>query len=63
LNHKKEWLKLVKEELENMEILKVFTIVNMVTSGTNIISSKWLFKYKRDSSSKLIKRKARIFAK
>jgi len=63
LNDKSEWLKSVKEELDNMERLKVFTVVNTVPSGSNIISSRWVFKYKRDSNGKIIKRKARLIAK
>jgi len=46
-----------------MERLKVFTVVNTVPSGSNIISSRWVFKYKRDSNGKVIKRKARLVAK
>ena len=46
-----------------MERLKVFTVVNTVPSGSNIISSRWVFKYKRDSNGKIIKRKARLVAK
>ena len=63
LNDKSEWLKSVKEELDNMKRLKVFTVVNTVPSGSNIISSRWVFKYKRDSNGKVIKRKARLVAK
>jgi len=46
-----------------MERLKVFTVVSMVPSGSNIISSRWVFKYKRDSNGKVIKKKARLVAK
>jgi len=42
---------------------KVYSIVNKVPSGSNIISSRWAFKYKRDSNGKVIKRKARLVAK
>ena len=63
LNDKSEWLKSVKEELDNMERLKVFTVVSTVPSGSNIISSRRVFKYKRDSNGKVIKRKARLVAK
>ena len=42
---------------------KVYSIVNKVPSGSNIISSRWAFKYKRDSNGKVIKIKARLVAK
>jgi len=60
---KTEWLNAVKEELNNMEKLKVFNIVKTVPSESNIISSRWVFKYKRDANGKIIKRKARLVAK
>ena len=63
LKDKKEWLTSVKEELDNMKKHKVYSIVDKVPSGSNIISSRWVFKYKRDSNGKVIKRKARLVAK
>ena len=38
-------------------------MLNKVPSGSNIISSRWVFKYKRDSNGKVIKIKARLVAK
>jgi len=63
LKDKKEWLTSVKEELDNMKKHKVYSIVDKVSSGSNIISSRWVFKYKRDSNGKVIKRRARLIAK
>ena len=53
----------LNEELKNMEKLNVFQIVNSVPEGSNVISSGWVFKYKRDSNGNIIKRKARLVAK
>eukprot|EP00833_Pecoramyces_ruminatium_P004151 jgi/Orpsp1_1/1178183/evm.model.c7180000064349.1 len=63
MKDKKEWLTAVNEELSNMEKLNVFTEVKKVPSGSNIISSRWVFKYKRNDEGKIIKRKARLVAK
>ena len=45
-----KWLNAVKKELEIMKNLNVYKIVRTVPSGSNIISSRWVFKYKRDAS-------------
>ena len=63
MNDKEEWLKAVNEELINMKKLNVFTKVKRVPSGSNIISSRWVFKYKKNDEGKIIKRKARLVAK
>ena len=47
----------VNEELKNMEKLNVFQIVNSVPEGSSVISSRWVFKYKRDSNGNIIKEK------
>jgi len=43
--------------------LNVFTDVKSVPKGTNIISPKWVFKYKYDLNGNLAKRKARLVAR
>ena len=58
-----EWLKAVNDELENMKKLNVFRIINNIPKGANIVSCKWVFKYKRDSNGNIIKRKARLVAR
>jgi len=58
-----EWLNAIKKELEIMKKLNVYKIVKTVPSGSNIISSRWVFKYKRDTSGNVIKRKVRLVAK
>ena len=63
LKDKEQWMEAVNEELKNMEKLNVFQIVNSVPEGSNVISSRWVFKYKRDSNGNIIKRKARLVAK
>ena len=63
LNDKIQWLNSVKEELNNMRKLNVYTIVKSVPNGSNVISSRWVFKYKRDPNGNITKRKARLVAK
>ena len=55
-----EWLNAVKEELKTM---KVYKIVKTVPSRSNITSSPWVFKYKRDANGNIINRKARLVTK
>eukprot|EP00833_Pecoramyces_ruminatium_P000880 jgi/Orpsp1_1/1174912/evm.model.c7180000051932.1 len=43
--------------------MKVFTIVKKVPKGANIISTRWVLKYKRDSNGNIIKYKARLVAR
>jgi len=59
---KEEWLAAVNEELHNMKKLKVYTSVNNLPNNTNIISSKRIFKYKKDSEGKIFKRNACLVA-
>ena len=53
----------VKEELKTMKNLKVYKIVKIVPSRSNIISSRWVFKYKRDAHGNITNRKARLVEK
>jgi len=48
LHYKKEWEYAINEELNSMKKLNVFKVVENTPPGTNIISSRWVFKYKRD---------------
>jgi len=63
MNDKDMWLKAVDEELNNMKRMKVFTIINKVPKDVNIISTRWVLKYKRNSEGKIVKYKARLVAK
>jgi len=60
---KTEWLTAVNEELNNMKKLNVYKTVKELPYKTNIISSKWIFKYKKDSEGRITKRKARLVAR
>jgi len=53
---------LYNNELQNMVKLKVFTPIKYVPKDANIISSRWVFKLKRDAHGNIIKRKARLVA-
>jgi len=58
-----QWIEEIKEELENMKNLNVFKTVKKLPEGANVIKSRWVFKYKKDSEGNIIKRKARLVAK
>ena len=60
LPDKDDWLKAIQNELKNMEDLNVFTIVYNIPHNSNLVSSKWVFKYKKDDCSNIIKGKARL---
>ena len=46
-----------------MKKLNVYKTVKELPYKTNIISSKWIFKYKKDSEGRITKRKARLVAR
>jgi len=53
----------VKEELDSMTNLKVYEIIKDIPENANLITTRWIFKYKRDANGKIIKRKARLVAR
>jgi len=63
LEDKEEWLEAVQEELNNMTNLKVYEMIKDIPSDANVISAKWIFKYKKDADGNIIKRKARLVAR
>ena len=63
LPDKKEWIDAVKKELNNMKNLEVFKTVKNISEGANLISCRWIFKYKKNAEGKIVKRKARLVAK
>ena len=46
-----------------MKRLNVYKSIRTLPKNANLISSKWIFKYKRDSSDNIIQRKARLVAR
>ena len=61
LTNRKEWINAVNEELSNMKNLNVFNTIKYITKNANAISSRWIFKYKRNANGWITKRKARIW--
>jgi hypothetical protein len=43
--------------------MRVFTLIDKVPKGANIVSTRWVLKYKKDSEGNIIKRKARLVAR
>jgi len=43
--------------------MNVFEIVEHIPKGTNLVSCKWVFKYKHDENGNITKRKARLVAR
>jgi len=56
-------LKAINEELQNMKSLRVYQSVPFLPPSANLISSRWIFKYKRNSKGEITKRKTRLVAK
>lgn len=46
-----------------MKELNVYTVVDHVPKNANIITPKWVFKYKLDANGNIVKRKARLVAR
>jgi len=46
-----------------MRNLRVYKIINIISKNANLISSKWIFKFKCNSQREIIKRKSRLVAK
>ena len=46
-----------------MKMLKVFKPIEKVPEGANIITSRWVFKYKKNSKGEITKRKSRLVAR
>ena len=63
LNDKNKWLKSVDNELNNMRNLRVYETIDKIPNNANLISSRWIFKFKRNSQGEIIKRKSRLVAK
>ena len=63
LPDREEWLNAVNEELNNMRKLNVFKVAQSLPKDVNIVSCKWVLKYKIDSKGNIIKRKARLVAR
>jgi len=57
------WIKAINEELESLKNMNVYIFVNKVPKGSNIVTCRWVLKYKRDPKGNIIKRKARIVAR
>ena len=63
LQDKDEWLEAVNEELGNMKELNVYTEIEYIPKNANVVSCRWVFKYKKDENGKIQKRKARLVAR
>eukprot|EP00833_Pecoramyces_ruminatium_P007550 jgi/Orpsp1_1/1181582/evm.model.c7180000077787.1 len=63
LEDKDLWLEAVQNELNSMKKMKIYTMVESVPETSNIISCRWIFKYKRDLKGNIIKRKTRLVAR
>nr|GFA21952.1 hypothetical protein [Tanacetum cinerariifolium] len=56
-----DWVSAMQEELDQFARLKVWRLVPR-TEGKTIIETKWIFKNKKDESSLVIQKKARLVA-
>jgi len=46
-----------------MRNLRVYETIDKIPNNANLISSRWIFKFKRNSNGEIIKRKSRLVAK
>jgi len=46
-----------------MKNMNVYTIVDKIPKNANLVSSRWIFKYKKDGEGNIIQRKARLVAR
>ena len=46
-----------------MKNLNVYKTINSIPENANIISSRWIFKYKKNAQGQITKRKSRLVAK
>jgi len=53
----------VNDELDNIKKINVFKLIKNIPNGANIVTCKWVFKYKRYNNGNIIKRKARLVAR
>jgi hypothetical protein len=59
--NKSWWIKACTEEIKSLQENKVFSIViNTPTGKVKILSSRWVFKTKRDSAGAIERFKARV---
>ena len=63
LEDKELWLEAVQNELKSLKLMNVYNAIDKVPPNANVISCRWVFKYKRDSKGNIIKRKARLVAR
>jgi hypothetical protein len=57
------WIDAIAEELNNLEVMNTWNIIEKPGRDINTIKSKWVFKIKRDSTGKIVRYKARLVAK
>jgi len=60
---KNKSLIVLNDELLNMKNLNVYEFVKSIQKNTNLVSAKWVFKYKYNSDNTINKRKARLVAR
>ena len=56
---KEEWLRAIKEELDHMETMQVWTMVDL-PPNKKCIDSKWIFKIKKDQNGNIDRYKCRL---
>ena len=59
--YKADWIKAMKEEMDSLKRLGTYTIVRL-PPGRQAISSKWVYKIKRDDKGNIVRFKARLVA-
>ena len=61
--HSEQWRKAIKSELDSLQHNQTWTVIDNLPNGRHAISSKWVFKVKRNPDFSIKKFKARLVAR
>lgn len=62
-DQKEEWLQAIESEIQSLEKQNVFEIVDSIPEGRTPVSSKMLYKLKRNANGEIERHKARLAAR
>ena len=56
------WLRAMQDEMDSLQKNKTYELVELL-EGRKALKNKWVYKFKRDNSGKLVKYKAQLVVK
>ena len=57
------WKAAAQSEMDSLHKKETWTLVDKLPPGKNLVSNKWVFTHKRDSTGKIVRYKARLVAR